>query len=266
MLVADTGTAATTYADDTVSAETRYTYRIKAINEHGTSERSRWFHIDTPAAPAPEEEQADEPPAKTTGLSSEVSHNMVILTWDDPNDDSITGYLILRRDKDIHEEGTFLTVAPDTGSSETTYVDASVDPERRYVLPHQGHQRQRSERNILMGLGLHAHSPPTPAPEAPSKPTSLSATFSHDSVTLTWDDPGDDGITGYVILRRDKDLQPEEGTFFTVTSDTGSAETTYTDDTAEPEKRYVYRIKAINEHGEMSEISNWVRAYTPAAP
>ena len=263
-LVADTGTAATTYTDDTVSAETRYTYRIKAINEHGVSERSRWFHIDTLAAPAPEEEQAAEPPAKATGLSSEVSHNMVILTWDDPNDDSITGYLILRRDKDIHEEETFLTVAPDTGSAETTYVDASVEPERRYVYRIKAINAS-GVSEISSWVRAYTPAVPEPEPEAPAKPTSLSATFSHDSVTLTWDDPGDDSITGYVILRRDKDLQPEEGTFFTVTSDTGSAETTYTDDTAEPDKRYVYRIKAINEHGEMSEISSWVRAYTPAA-
>ena len=34
-----------------MSAETRYTYRIKAINEHGASERSRWYHINVPAAP-----------------------------------------------------------------------------------------------------------------------------------------------------------------------------------------------------------------------
>ena len=209
--------------------------------------------------------EPEEPPAKPTGLSSEVSHNMVTLTWNDPNDDSITGYLILRRDKDIHEEGMFLTVAPDTGSSETTYVDASVESERRYVY--------RIKAIYASGVSetsswVRAHTPavPDPAPEAPSKPTGLSATFSHDSVTLTWDDPGDDSITGYVILRRDKDLQPEEGTFFTVTSDTGFAETTFTDDTAEPDKRYVYRIKAINEHSEMSEISSWVRAYTPAAP
>ena len=47
-LVADTGTAATTYTDATVAAGTTYIYRIKAINEHGTSERSRWFHIDIP--------------------------------------------------------------------------------------------------------------------------------------------------------------------------------------------------------------------------
>ena len=50
-LAPDTGTAATTYTDDTVAASTTYTYRIKAINEHGVSERSRWFHTHTPAAP-----------------------------------------------------------------------------------------------------------------------------------------------------------------------------------------------------------------------
>ena len=44
--------ATTTYTDDTVSAETRYTYRIKAINAHGVSERSRWVHIRGPGRPA----------------------------------------------------------------------------------------------------------------------------------------------------------------------------------------------------------------------
>ena len=90
-LVADTGTAATSYTDNTVSAETRYTYRIKAINGAGTSERSRWSHIDVPAAPVPD---------KPTGLEATESHGQVVLTWDDPGDDSITGYVILRRVRD----------------------------------------------------------------------------------------------------------------------------------------------------------------------
>ena len=55
------------------------------------------------------------------------------------------------------------------------------------------------------------------------------------------------------------------GTFVTITGDTGSAHTTYTDDTVEPDKQYVYRIKAINEYGEVSEISDWVRGFTPEA-
>ena len=84
-------------------------------------------------------------------------------------------------------------------------------------------------------------------------------------MTLTWDNPQDDSITGYVILRRDREIHLV-GTFVTITGDTGSADTTYTDDTVEPDKQYVYRIKAINEHGEVSEESDWVRGFTPAAP
>ena len=45
--------------------------------------------------------------------------------------------------------------------------------------------------------------------EPPDKPKGLSATASHDSVTLTWDDPGDDSITGYVILRRIPGVDPQ---------------------------------------------------------
>ena len=107
---------------------------------------------------------------------------------------------------------------------------------------------------------------PAPAavepPEPPATPTGLSRSVSHDAVTLTWDDPEDDSITGYVILRRDRAIHPN-GTFVTIAGDTGSTDTTYTDDTVEPDKRYVYRIKAINEHGEVSERSHWVRANTP---
>ena len=104
------------------------------------------------------------------------------------------------------------------------------------------------------------------APQPPAKPTGLSAAaVSHDAVTLAWDNPQDDSITGYVILRRDREIHPV-GTFVTITDDTGSADTTYTDDTVEPDKQYVYRIKAINEHGKVSEISDWVRGFTPAVP
>ena len=50
----------------------------------------------------------------------------------------------------------------------------------------------------------------------------------HDRVTLSWDDPGDSTITGYMILRRDIVNQPP-GTFTTVESNTGTSATTCTD-------------------------------------
>ena len=54
VLVANTNTAVLSYTDDTLAASLTYTYRIKAINEHGgVSERSRWFHTHTPAGPDP---------------------------------------------------------------------------------------------------------------------------------------------------------------------------------------------------------------------
>ena len=100
--------------------------------------------------------------------------------------------------------------------------------------------------------------------EPPAKPTGLSATPSHDRVVLTWDDPNDDTITGYVILRRNRETDTQ-GQFTELAPDTGTAATTYTDDTVAAETPYTYRIKAINEHG-TSERSRWVHVETTAAP
>ncbi len=85
--------------------------------------------------------------------------------------------------------------------------------------------------------GAVADAQPT---EPPDKPTGLDATATHDSVTLTWDDPGDDSITGYVILRRIPGVDPE-GHFDVLVANTGTAATTYTDDTVSAETRYTYR-------------------------
>ena len=123
-LVANTGSAATTYTDNTVAAETRYTYRIKAINGAGTSERSRWYHIDTPEAPVPD---------KPTDLEATATHDSVTLTWDDPGDDSITGYVILRRVRVNNTGGDFSVLVADTGSAATTYTDDSVAASTTYT-------------------------------------------------------------------------------------------------------------------------------------
>ena len=124
VLVADTGSASTTYTDDTVVAETTYTYRIKAINGAGTSERSRWVHIDIPAAPVPD---------RPTGLSATAAHDSVTLTWNDPGDDSITGYVILRRLPGVDPEGHFDELVSNTGTAELTHTDDTVAAETRYT-------------------------------------------------------------------------------------------------------------------------------------
>ena len=83
---------------------------------------------------------------------------------------------------------------------------------------------------------------------APDKPRGLTATATDDGVVLTWDDPDDDTITGYMILRRNRQID-RKGEFRELVPDTGTAATTYTDDRVAAGTPYTYRIKAINKHG-----------------
>ena len=98
----------------------------------------------------------------------------------------------------------------------------------------------------------------------PDKPTGLSNTATHSSVTLTWDDPGDASITHYQVFRRDRAIH-DAGEFLLLEDDTGSAATTYTDNAVAAAGSYVYRVKAVNRHG-AGVWSSHSRADTPAAP
>ena len=198
------------------------------------------------------------PPARPRNLSATASHDSVTLTWDDPGDDSITGYVILRRIPGVDPEGHFDVLVADTGTDATTYTDDTVSAETRYTYRIKAiNGAGTSERSRWSHID-------TPAAPVPDKPTGLEATESHGQVVLTWDDPGDDSITGYVILRRVRENNTG-GDFSVLVADTGTAATTYTDDTVAAGATYTYRIKAINEHG-TSERSRWYHIDIPAAP
>ncbi len=105
--------------------------------------------------------------------------------------------------------------------------------------------------------------PPTPV-VLPARPSGLSTTATHDSVALTWNDPGDATITHYQVFRRDTTIHAI-GVFITLVDNTGSADTSYTDGTVESERKYVYRVKAGNAAG-ASQWSSYSSARTPVAP
>ena len=98
-----------------------------------------------------------------------------------------------------------------------------------------------------------------------SPPLNLVATASPGAVTLAWDAPESDAatVTGYWIRRR----LPDEGEsrFTTISTDTGSTDTTYTDLTANGDgTRYEYRVKALRNDGR-SRRSNTAEAVGQAA-
>ena len=96
----------------------------------------------------------------------------------------------------------------------------------------------------------------------PAAPTGLLTAATHDSVLLAWDNPDDDGVTGYRVLRR---VRTEGNELKVIAPDTGSAATSYTDETVAAETAYEYQVKAINARG-VSEASASANANTPAAP
>ena len=155
-----------------------------------------------------------------------------------------------------------ITVTPDTREALSISLPPAADCDADgAVCTSDGRALSIGAAHIVTGPG-----PETQAQEgsAPDSPTGLTAEVSHDSVTLTWDDPNDDTITGYVILRRNRDTDAQ-GQFTELAPDTGTAATTYTDDTVVAETPYTYRIKAINAHG-VSERSRWFHIDTLAGP
>ena len=183
----------------------------------------------------PRPRQPPPPPAKPTGLAvTAVGHDSVALSWDDPADSSVTGYVILRRDRDNQPAGAFSTVADDTGTSAAAFIDDSVQPQSRYVY----RVRAISPAGVSARSG-YVRAETSAAAPVPARPTGLAVTsVGHDSVTLGWDDPGDSSVTGYVILRRDRDNQPP-GAFSTVADDTGTSAVAFVDDSVQPQSRYV---------------------------
>ena len=66
-------------------------------------------------------------------------------------------------------------------------------------------------------------------------------------MTLTWEAPDDDSVTGYRVLRR----RPSEGekTLLVYVADTESTATTYTDTGVAAGIQHVYRVQAVNAAG-----------------
>ena len=105
--------------------ETTYHYAILALSDDGEGAQSGTISATTPA----EQTVQDGPPAAPTGLTaSRIGHSVLTLTWNDPQDDSITGYRVLRGP----DADNLSAIKSDTESNGTEYEDDTVAPETTY--------------------------------------------------------------------------------------------------------------------------------------
>ena len=265
-LKADTASTTTTYTDATAtqSGET-YAYWVKAIRGSDRSQASGQAQVQLPHDPAD---------LRPTGLTVSLVDNRVTLGWTAPADeaDSVTGYEILRR-RPMAGESTLATLVADTGSTATTYTDATANEAGvRYVYRVKARRGDDvSLRSNYVGIELPSDyvAPQEEEPEPDTTPTDLAPTGltaalvdSGGGVTLTWSAPSEDAdsVTGYEVLRA-----VGEGDMATLVADTASTTTTYTDATAtEAGETYAYEVKAIRGE-ETSRASNRVAVTTGEA-
>ena len=112
-------------------------YKVKVRARFDSNPRSRWSEIVTGNARAPAVPpttttpgpQAGRP-AKPTGLSGAAADDAVTLTWDDPEDASITGYQVLRG----MDADTLTIIAGDTGAADRQRVDEGLEAETEYTF------------------------------------------------------------------------------------------------------------------------------------
>ena len=94
----------------------------------------------------------------------------------------------------------------------------------------------------------------------PAAPHILGTALSPDGdVMLVWQNPSDDSITGYQILRG-----PDADSLAVIVEDTGSGATTYTDTSPPAGQTHTYAVKTRNSSG-LSPLSNTLTATVPAA-
>ena len=190
-----------------------------------------------------------EPPATPTGLTGTFTHESVSLSWDDPDDPSITGYQILRRERGVHEVGDFQIHVDDTNSAATSYVDTAVEAEASYVYRVKARNSSGlSERSSFFRADLPA-APDPPPPGLPDPPTNLMAEAAGETqLDLSWTAPEDTNgsdVVGYRI-----EVSTDAGTSWTdLIADTGSTITTYAHTGLESGASRHYRTSAINSVG-----------------
>ena len=104
-----------TYLDTNILPSTPYRYRVRSMNEQGISTHYAGINVET----------AVEPP----GLRIFADHGKVTIGWDTPEDDTITGYRILRRIQWGNQE----TPVGDTERGDTGWTDRQVSPNTAYA-------------------------------------------------------------------------------------------------------------------------------------
>ncbi|GAB3762217.1 fibronectin type III domain-containing protein [Spirosoma pomorum] len=229
---------ATTYADQGLSQNTRYYYRIRAVNASGNGPYSTVASAVTPDAP---------PTAPARLTAAAISFSQINLSWADLSANE-SGFQL---ERSLNGTDGWNKIA-DVTANVTTYTDQNLNPRTRYYY--------RIRAINAAGNSGYSNVADATTPDAPpAAPTRLTATAtSNTQVNLSWTD-GSDNETGFELERS------TDGVGWTQVANLPANATTYQNTGLTPNVRYAYRVRAINAVGQ-SAYSNVAEASTPDVP
>ena len=228
----NTGSAETTYSDNTVTAGTTRHYQVSAINAVGTGNPSNVDDATTEGSL----------PGRPTGLTATAQDTSQIdLAWTAPTDDggaAISGYQIEYRS----DAGSIWRVlVANTDNTDNNYTDSGLE---RGTTRHY-----RVSAINAVGTGNPSNVATETTRDAPGSPTNLTATPNGQTqIDLSWTEPASNGgspITGYQI-----EVSANRGATWTMlVENSQSTATTYPHEGLTAGTTRHYQVSAINAIG-----------------
>ena len=248
ILVAGTGSTATTFSHTGLAPGATRHYRVAALNGRG---RGAYSNVARGVTNAARPGQPRNPRARADGPTS------ITLTWERPASDggaAVTGYRIRAHGP----TGTWITIRPNTGSAATSFTHTGLDPATR-------HRYQVAAINRVGAGAWSGEIATVTDPDLPGAPSGLAARAAGTSqIDLSWTAPRNTGgapIRGYRVEASDDG----GATWRILRRATNSAATTFSDLNLAPATTRHYRVAAINIAG-TGPYSNAARATTEATP
>ncbi|RDJ32507.1 MAG: fibronectin type III domain-containing protein [Crenarchaeota archaeon] len=233
-----------------LNTDTKYTYRVYAINSVGLSSAS-------PESTA----QPKHTFVPTQLIATDVSPTQIDLEWQAPSQtygQSIVGYTIQEK----ITTGVYQTIEQ-TSDKNTRYSVTGLETDKTYTfVVFARYSLGSSDLSAEASATPTSASKPPVTDTVPSPPRNLKAAASSPiQIDLTWDAPINNGgtdVTGYRI-----DAKVGAGSYFTLVQNTESSVRAFSHPEREPGTSYTYKVYAINSVG-TSAASNSATA-TPSS-
>jgi len=245
-VIANTGNTATTYVHGGLAPGTTRYYRVAAINAVG---RGRYSSVVPGATNAGTPSQPRALRARADGPRS------ITITWQAPLNDNgatITGYRVRARGP---QDGSWITVRLNTGSTATTFTHTNLRPVTVY-------RYQVAAINSVGAGDWSLEASTSTHADVPSAPSGLTArAFGTSRIDLSWQAPRNTGgapVLGYRI-----EASNDGRNWRIIRSNTGSTSRRFSHQNLQPASTWHYRVHAINAAG-VGAASNVARTTTEA--